>query len=58
MAKDGRLHLRVSSSLLKRMRKMAKDCQLSVSELVISRMESEVQAHEDKRALIVDAEQV
>jgi hypothetical protein len=56
--KDGRLHLRLSNSLLKRLRKMAKDCQLSVSELVTSRMELEVTRHEEGKALIKDVEQV
>lgn len=58
MNKDGRLHLRLSKKLLKRLRRMAKDCQLSVSELVTSRMEMEVTQYEDRKALVTDAEQV
>jgi predicted HicB family RNase H-like nuclease len=58
MNKDARLHLRLPAKLHKRLKAMAKDCQLSVSELVVSKMEDEVARHEEKKSFIQDAEQV
>jgi hypothetical protein len=56
--KDGRLHLRLNSSLLKRLRKMAKEKKTTLSELVLEQLEGVVQRHEESKALITDAEQV
>lgn len=56
--KNGRLHLRLSSALLKRLKAMAKEEKKTLSELVTHQLEGMVKDHEFSKTRIVDAEQV
>lgn len=56
--KDGRLHLRLSKKLLRRLKKMAKELDKPVSELATSQLETMVKQHEEYKSFVTDAEQV
>jgi hypothetical protein len=56
--KDGRLHLRLNSGLLKRLKRMAKDLDKSISDLAVMQLEEMVEKYEEGKSLIKDAEQV